>query len=126
VKEKEREREEILRELHASRSEFVRGATDLRRSFNIPHQIRRSIANYSLWALGGVTVIGFLLAFRKPKIVYVPQPETSSPSKDPGGLGKSMGLLAGALAIVKWLLPVIRPLLVSYASRKASDYVRRN
>lgn len=123
-------REQILHDLALSRVEIARDAGKLKASLDIPARIQKSIARQPGYWVGGASLIGFLLAFRRRKPARVLKIKTQEKASKEGAeaaktTARSAGLAALGLTVLKTLFPIIRPILVSYASRAASRFANR-
>ena len=116
---------EILSGLVRSRTAIARDAAAVRERLDVPAQIKKSFKSRPFAWLGGVSLAGFLFAWRKSrsKAPAKPAPEKSrGPEPAPQKLRGFWGIV---LPLVKLAVPLFRPAVTAYAARKFGDLAER-
>ena len=116
----------ILEELRLSRMAIARDTHSLAEEFNISAKLQRSVKSHPLAWLSGAAAIGYIFAGPKTKTVTkLVAPKNESHSKDAPQKASSH-LLKNAFGLFKILLPLIRPAVSAYASRRLGEYAEKS
>lgn len=112
-------KQEILAEIQLSRTALARDFSGLRREFDFQAKIKNSIRRNATAWLSGAVITGFLFSRR-------PAAKASSrrKSKDEATLEATtakLGTWGLLMAMAKWLLPIVRPMLSAYSARKIAE-----
>lgn len=115
-------KEEILAEIARSRDAIARDCTSVRAEVDVAARLRRSVRSHPLAWLGGAGALGYLIAGPKRRTVVqrvaAPAGKSGKPSRAPRG----PAWWATLLALVKFLLPFVRPALSAYAARRLGEF----
>jgi hypothetical protein len=120
-------KEEILVELTASRGAVLQGCAALRAEFDLKAKLNNLVRKKPYAWLGGAAALGWILAGPKSKTRVVTK--TIKPNGVPAAKvdkkTKRAGLIALLFALVRFVLPVLRPAVTTYAGRRLADMVTK-
>ena len=111
---------ELRADIARSRDRFARDLRVFRREIDIPRKIKRSFQRQTAVWIGAAVVVGALLIMlpARRKVVKV---EAKPPKK--GKNGKNKVVEAGfLLGVLKFAATVLKPVVVSYVTRKMKTY----
>ena len=120
---------QLLDRLTASRVMIGRDALHLRAEWDVPHKAMTAVRSNPIKWLGGAALSGFLFA----KLRGRPKPakafksrggkeDATTPVKEVGRLG---GIVAALIGLFRLCSPVLRPLIMSYATKALTKYATR-
>lgn len=119
---------QLLVELARARSAISRAGGNVREGLDFGSRVKRSVKESPAWWIGGA-VAGVGLVFlvaraRRPVVVVRGNGKASSPSAaedmaEPVAAGAALGVLT---TVGRWLVPVLRPLVVSFVAQKAAEW----
>jgi hypothetical protein len=115
-------KEEILSELTASRAAIVEGCAALRAELDFKAKLDNLVRRKPYAWLGGAAALGWVLAGPKTKTRVVTK--TIKPNGPAVKIEKKKaraGLIAALFALVRFILPVLKPAVTTYAGRRLAD-----
>jgi hypothetical protein len=111
----------LLREIELTRSSVRRDYVSLRNELDYASKARRAIASKPAQWLGAAATLGFLLSGRrrKKKIVVTKAQDGREIKK------KQLGVLGFLLGLIRIALPLAKPFLAAFATRRCADLATR-
>lgn len=120
-------KDEILAEIARSREAIARDCAGVRAEVDLAAKVRRSVRTHPLAWLGGAGALGFL--FAGPRRRTIVKHVEARPKKRGGGtetrVSRGPAWWATLLALVKFLLPFVRPALSAYAARRLGEFAEK-
>lgn len=117
-------REQILADLEAARQSVTREARCLQYELDYGAKLRRWISGNPAASLGLATLAGYLLSGKKRR-----EKRKSSrferKKEAAAETVKTTGWLALLAGVARFLLPLLKPAILSFATRKLSDFAGR-
>lgn len=111
---------ELIAQLDRARAQFARSLGNLRRDADLGSHLRHSFSAHKTAWIGSAGIAGWLLsrlpARRKKIIVH----------KETGETAKEIASAGLAIAILKTLFTLFRPMIVGFASKKIADMAKKN
>ena len=108
-------REELLDELRRSRLAILRDVKAVRAECNIPAKAKLAFRQHPTLWLGSAAAIGWMLAAKKRRKTRSKNKKVPKNSPTPPATPVTFwGVL---LAILKWMAPLLKPVLTAYAAR---------
>ena|ERR1700730_16656676 len=123
AKESRREQsvDELKAEIARSRERVARDLREFRREIDIPRRIKRSFQQQTVaWVTAAVIVGALLIVLPARRKTVRVEPKVRTPGKDPQRKLLEAGFALGAL---KFAATVLRPVLVSFITKKVRGYV---
>lgn len=125
----------LRKEVHESRRNLSREYAGLLGELDFREKISRSVRSHPFGWIGGAALIGFVTTLfgrggsrqrqgaktREPAHSSVPTPTTAQA----GTLFTRAGIMAGLLQAGRLLYPLLKPVILEYASRAASSGMER-
>lgn len=114
------DKDELIAHLDRARAQFARSLGDLRRDADLGSHLKHSFSSHKAAWIGSAGVAGWLLS-RLParrKKVFV-QKEGGETAKEIAGAGI-------ALAIIKTLFTLFRPVILGFATKKIAGIAKKN
>jgi hypothetical protein len=121
-------KEKILAEVNASRAAIARDFGSVRREVDVSEKLRRSVKLRPLAWLGGAAALGFFLAGPKTRtktVVKHVRGEKPVGKAGRGAVREPRSLLGILLALVRLIIPLLRPALSAYAARRLSEFAEK-
>jgi hypothetical protein len=120
-------KEEILAELTASRAAIVEGCVALRAELDLKTKLNNLVRQKPYAWLGGAAALGWVLAGPKTRTRVVTKTikPNGAPTIKVEKKKARAGLIALLFALVRFVLPVLRPVVTTYAGRRLSDMVMK-
>lgn len=118
----------ILEELRHSRLAIARDTNAISDQLNVSAKIQRSIKRHPLAWLGGAAALGYIFAGPKTKTITKIVPAKPVPDKKtPVAVEKKNAtvFLGGAFQLFKLIFPLLRPVLMSYATRRMGEFAEK-
>ena len=120
-------KDEILSELTASRGAVLQGCAALRAELDLKAKLNNLVRKKPYAWLSGAAALGWILAGPKSKTRIVTK------TIKPNGVAaikvdkktKRAGLIALLFALVRFVLPVLRPAVTTYAGHRLADMVTK-
>ena len=120
-------KEEILAELTDSRGAILQRCAALRAELDLKAKLNNLVRKKPYAWLSGAAAIGWILAGPKSRTRVVTK--TIKPNGVPAATvdkkTKRAGLIALLFALVRFVLPVLRPAVMSYAGHRLADVVTK-
>ncbi|MFY8268252.1 MAG: hypothetical protein ACOVLK_02535 [Terrimicrobiaceae bacterium] len=120
-------KQKFLEEIRSSRAAIARDASAIGEELNVVTKVRRSILARPLAWLGSAAALGYILSGPKTRT-----PKKTPPLKSGARVEKPEPVRAGRagffsmlLALVKVLLPIVRPALSAYAAQRLGEVAAR-
>ncbi len=110
--------DELRRELAATRQAIHQDYTALRGELDIIGNTKRAVVQRPVKWLGGAAFVGYLLAGRRK----VKTAKVDRPGKSVSQPEKRLTLFSLLFMAIRLLLPVARPALTAFATRKLEDF----
>ena len=117
-------KEQILAEVARSRSSLARDFTSVRRELDFPNKVNQLVRRKPLAWLGGAAALGWLLAGPKTKtrvVTRLLQSDGKPAKRTEKEPAARPGLLGVLIAVVKFSLPLLKPVLTAYAGKRFAD-----
>lgn len=113
-------KEQILADLSQSRSSLARNYVSVRRELDVQAKLNALVRRKPLAWLGGAAALGWLLSGPKTKTRVVTKFVKSDKKRgrEEKETASKLGWLGGIFALVKILLPLLRPVLTAYAGKR--------
>lgn len=118
-------KDQILEELRRSRAAVARDAAAIAEEINLASKFKKSVRTRPLAWLGGAAALGWILAGPKTRVVVKPAKGQSAGQPPKSRLAGSAGFWSILLAVFKFALPVARPALSAYASRRLGEFAEK-
>lgn len=118
-------RQEILAEVARSREAVSHSYRAARVELDLASQLGRSVRRKPMAWLGGAAALGWLLAGPKTKTRVVTKPARPGAAPSKGRPPARWGRMALLIALVRGLLPFVKPALTAYAGRRLAQFVNR-
>lgn len=115
-------REQILAELQSARQAVAREASSLRYELDYAAKARRWIGRNPAASLGIATLVGYLLSGKKQRREKRRSSRPERGKEAAVEAVKKTSWLALLTGLVRFLMPVLRPVLLSFATRKLADF----
>ena len=121
-----RSKAELLADVARTRAAILRDSAVVRAEFDLAAKIQNSVRSRPFAWLGGAAAIGFLLAGPKTRTKTV----TKSVREKSGApvhetKKKPHGFFDLFLSLLKFSLPLVRPVLSAYAAKRFGDFAQR-
>lgn len=118
-------KEQILADLARSRSEMARDCSALRRELDLKAKFNRVVRRNPFAWFGGAAALGWMLAGPKTrtrtKTITKPALPGEKPAPPAENVVARTGFVAVLLGLARFLLPVLKPVLTTYATRLLAD-----
>lgn len=114
--------DEIRQEIAASRAAVRQDFHALRDELDFAAKAKRTVARNPVPWLGGAAIFGYLLSGRKKAKPARAKGRGGDPVEEPAKKLTALGVL---LAAARLLLPLARPALTDFATRKLADFAGR-
>jgi hypothetical protein len=118
-------KEQILADLARSRSEMARDCTALRRELDMKARFNRVVRRNPLAWFGGAAALGWMLAGPKTrtrtKTITKPAQPGDKPAPPAEKVVVRTGFIAVLLGLSRFLLPVLKPVITTYATRLLAE-----
>ncbi|MFZ4681970.1 MAG: hypothetical protein ACOYMS_05680 [Terrimicrobiaceae bacterium] len=116
-------KEQLLAEVARSRSSIARDYSSVRREFDVQAKVNQLVRRKPLAWLGGAAALGWLLSGPKTKTRVVTRflKADGKPSKRVEEPVARLGFLGVLLAVIKFSLPLLKPVLTAYAGKRFAD-----
>jgi len=111
----------LLEQLALSRQTIRTDWVRLNDELNFPKKAADAVRSRPIKWLGGAVLSGYV--FGKLRRRKAPKPVRSGAAVP--GSAKRFGILAALLGLARFLAPVLRPVLMSYAAKALSKYAAR-
>ena len=117
-------KEQILAEVARSRSSIARDYSAVRQELDFPSKVNQLFRRKPMAWLGGAAALGWLLSGPKTKTRVVTRFLKSDGKlarrveKEPAS---RMGLLGFLIAVIRFSLPLLKPVLTAYAGKRFAD-----
>ncbi|MBS0660872.1 MAG: hypothetical protein JSR82_21850 [Verrucomicrobia bacterium] len=129
----ERKRQ-LLLELARARAAMARAGGGVREGLDFKTRLKHSVHQNPAWWIGGAAaglgVILLVARVRRPKVVVAPPrklraneaaaTEAAAAVAQPVAAGAAFGVVA---TVGRWLLPVLKPLVMSWIAKKAGEWL---
>ena len=118
----------ILEELRRSRLAIARDTNAISDQLNMSAKIQRSVKRHPLAWIGGAAALGYIFAGPKTKTITKIVPAQSVPDKkNPPPVEKknTSHFLESFLRFFKVIFPLVRPVLMSYATRRMGEFAEK-
>jgi len=121
-------KEQLLAELAASRAAIRRDYGAVRRELDVQAKLENLVRRKPLAWLGGAAALGWWLAGpkRKTRVVtkYVKSSSKRGAAEDKPNVAR-LGWLGVVIALFKFSLPFLKPILTAYAGRQLTEMATR-
>lgn len=118
----------ILEELRRSRLAIARDTNAISDYLNVSAKFQRSVKRHPFAWLGGAAALGYIFAGPKTKTITKIVPAKSVPDKkSPPSAEKknASAFMEGSFRFMKVIFPLVRPVLMSYATRRMSEFAEK-
>ena len=118
----------ILEELRRSRLAIARDTNAISDQLNISAKIQRSVKRHPLAWMGGAAALGYIFAGPKTKTITKIVPTQSVTDKKnplPVEMKNRSHFAEGFLRFLKVVFPLVRPVLISYATRRMGEFAEK-
>ena len=118
----------ILEDLRRSRLAIARDTNAISDQLNVSAKIQRSVKRHPLAWLGGAAALGYIFAGPKTKTITKIVPAKSVPDENtppPAETKSSSHFVEGSLRFFKVIFPLVRPVLMSYATRRLGEFAEK-
>jgi len=118
----------ILEELRRSRLAIARDTHAISDQLNISAKIRSSVKRHPLAWMGGAAALGYIFAGPKTKTITKiapPQSVTDKKNPLPAEMKNTSHFAEGFLRLLKVVFPLVRPVLISYATRRMGEFAEK-
>jgi hypothetical protein len=121
-------KEEILTELTASRAAIVQGCAALRAELDLKTKLNNLVRRKPYAWLGSAAALGWVLAGPKTRtrVVTKTVKPNGAPTVKVEKKKSRAGLIALLFALVRFVIPVLRPAVTTYAGRRLADMVMKS
>lgn len=123
-------KEALIAELAATRASIARDYQSVRYEMDMAEKLKRVVRQRPFAWMGGAAALGWILSGPKTKkklvTKYVPAGDKRAGQTDKKSGGRFGGFLAILLALARFALPYLKPLLLDYATRYAGDYLGKS
>ncbi len=117
-------KQQIIAEVAQSRAAIARDYASVRREMDFQAKLNQVIRRKPLAWLGGAAALGWLLSGPKTKTRVVTKflkPDGKPARREEKATASRLGVLGVLIALVKFSLPLLRPLLTAYAGNRFAD-----
>jgi len=111
---------QLIAELERSRSEFAHGVRGLRQDMDVGAHLKHAFVRQKAVWLGGAAIMGWLLAklpSRKKKVKVAPIRSAKVTEAERGGI---------LLTVLNLLVPLLKPAVMAFATKKVQEFASRN
>ena len=112
----------LLEQLALSRRAISTDLHRLNEELNYPKKVAESVRTQPVKWLGGALFSGYIFGKLRPRRKPAKPVKKGSAAAEPA---KQFGILAVLVGLARFLAPVLRPVLMSYAAKALSKYALR-
>jgi len=118
-------KEHLLEEVARSRAAILRDVRTVRAELDYTAKAQQAVRSRPLAWLGGAAALGYIFAGPKTRTVTKHVRGKAQAVAATEEKTKAIGILGALFAFVKFLLPLLRPVLTAYAARRFGDLAEK-